>query len=470
MTRTTNAHTSEKNTNLAHINPSQFWQRNVRDENSTPNIVAIDDNPTNLQVLVEILTSVGYQVRPIMESNLALRSVRQNPPDLILLDILMPELDGYEICQRLKADEQTQHIPILFISALNETIDKVKAFQCGGVDFITKPFQTQEVLVRIEHQLRGQEQERKLQELAQKERDKATKLEIALSQLQQTQAQLIHTKKMLSLGNIVAGLAHEINNPINFISGNINHACGYFQDLLFLVQRYKEVYPEPHPKIVEIEEEIELDFMVEDWQNLMTSIQGGADRISQLILSLRRFSRLDESQVKSSDLNEEIDNILTLVQHQLKSANDRPDIQVIKHYNPLPKIECYASQINQVLMSLIGNAIEAIDAKYRNQKETILEIPTLNIRTEILPHRANSLSTSHYVTISISDNGCGMTPEIQERIFDPFFTTKPVGSGIGLGLAISHQIVVETHKGNLRCVSTPGKGTQMIVEIPIAQF
>lgn len=260
--------------NLTETDKTKFLGAAQIQPNSVPNILVVDDNPHNLQLLVEILIDMGYQVRPVEEGNLALRSVRQNPPDLILLDILMPELDGYQVCQQLKADANTSHIPIIFISDLNEVIDKVKAFKCGAVDFITKPFQTAEVLVRIENQLRLQEQEKQLRSLAQQEHARATQLAKAILQLKKTQAELTQTRKMLSLGQTVAGMAQEINNPIKFISGTIEHACGYFQDLLSLLHLYQEVYPEPSPKIVKRLEEIELDFIIEDWHNLMTSIQG----------------------------------------------------------------------------------------------------------------------------------------------------------------------------------------------------
>lgn len=262
------------NKNLTETDKNQFFGAAQMQQNSVPNILVVDDNPHNLQLLVEILIDMGYQVRPVQEGNLALRSVWQNPPDLILWDILMPDLDGYQVCQQLKADANTSHIPIILIGDLNEVIDKVKAFKCGAVDFITKPFQTTEVLVRIENQLRLQEQEKQLRSLAQQEHARATQLAKAILQLKKTQAELIQTKKMLSLGQTVAGMDQEINNPMNFISGTIDHACGYFQDVLSLLQLYQEVYPDPSPKIVKRQEEIELDFIIEDWHNLMTSILG----------------------------------------------------------------------------------------------------------------------------------------------------------------------------------------------------
>lgn len=309
-----------------------------------------------------------------------------------------------------------------------------------------------------------------------RERKKAQELKLALNELKRTQAQLIQTEKMSSLGRMVAGIAHEINNPVSFIQGNITPARGYFRDLLALIELYQQTYPHPTPEIQQFVEEIDLEFLGEDCSKLMHSMQVGAERIEQIVLSLRNFSRLDEQELKAVDINEGIDNTLLILQHRLRAEADRPEIKVIKDYEKLPKVTCYASQLNQVFMNLLDNAIDAL--------ETQPPPRVITIRTEMGSRdqsegeeavgNAEESSPTPYsllpppsVVIRIADNGSGMSEEIQKQMFDPFFTTKPVGTGTGLGLAISHQIVVEKHKGQISCVSAPGQGTELIVEIPV---
>ncbi len=285
-----------------------------------------------------------------------------------------------------------------------------------------------------------------------REREKAQTLKLTLSDLKRTQTQLIQSEKMSSLGRMVAGIAHEINNPVSFIQGNLTPANGYFQDLSNLLKVYQETYPTT-PEIEQLTKEVELDFLLKDWQKLITSMKVGTERIKQIVLSLRNFSRLDESQLKSVDIHVGIDSTIMLWQNRLRAEGNRPEITVIKNYGMLPKVKCYASQLNQVFMSLLDNAIDALS------NQTGLRLITIN--TSIITKE------SPVVVIRIADNGVGMSEEVRQKMFDPFFTTKPVGSGTGLGLAISHQIVVEQHFGQISCDSTPRKGTELIVEIPV---
>jgi PAS domain S-box-containing protein len=701
-------------------------------------LLVVDDTPDNLRLLSTMLSEHGYKVRKVISGKLALRVVSVAPPDLILLDINMPQIDGYQVCQALKADPKTSDIPIVFLSALDDISDKVKAFALGGVDYITKPFQSEEVLARIKNQLtlralqkqlherntrlqeeiaerqrteaalraseerwqlvlegnndgiwdwniktgetfystrytamlgyaegefgdryeawvshthpddldgimasledylrrnvphyaieyrlrckdgsykwvlsrgqavwdeegnpvrmvgstrditprklaeerlrrseasltaaqrvahvgnweydvlthqitwseelfrifgldpqgteptytryfrlvhpddrarlrhtvdhtiatgqaleldyrivrpdgsicyvagrgeaivdeRGQvvrligtalditerkQTEQALRESEAREREKATQLEGTLDTLKRTQARLIQAEKMSSLGQVLAGVAHEINNPVGFIYGNLFHANDYFRDLLRLLQCYQQIYPDAASEIQQIQEEIDLDFLVDDWQQLMDSMQAGAERIHQMVRSLKLFARLDESEIKRVDLHQGIDTTLAILQHRLRGENNWSAIEVVKAYGQLPQVTCYASQMNQVFMNLLNNAIDALEGQ--PPPRTITIRTALEMRTrDIAP------TDSPVAVIRIADNGPGMSEQLCQQIFDPFFTTKPIGRGTGLGLSISYQIIVEKHGGQLYCNSAPGKGTELVVEIPL---
>ncbi len=782
------------------------------------NILIVDDISANLQLLAQILSEQGYKTRTAPNGQLALRSINLTPPDLILLDIMMPIIDGYQVCQALKASPKTKDIPVIFISALNETFDKVKAFEVGGVDYITKPFHEKEVLARVSNQLvqrrlflKIQQQNKNLESeiidrrIAQEEtqfllsttfalaesknleesistmlrcccefidwnlaeawipsvdekvltcsrsfytnepslldyrsqsslitfalniglpgriwsskqsewlqdislepdevfiRNKiaaeaglkagfgvpilvekkvvailiffnkislpsqprlielmkalatqlgsilqrqlaeerlkqqfqkeqllnqltqsircslklntifstaareiaislgvdrvaiakylpekqlwiniseyydstqlettlgleisdenneisdrlkqseiikiddtntcsheikqrltrlspgawlfvplkldsqiwgsicvvkenrsyywqvfevellcavadsiaiaikqaqiyqeiqsyAQQLEATLTELKNTQSQLIQKAKMASLGQLVAGVAHEINNPVNFIYGNTTVAMDYARDLLHLVALYRKNYPQPTTDICQKLDNIDLDFIADDYPKLLKSMKEGASRISKIVLSLRNFSRLDEKEYKSVDIHEGIDNTLLILQHRLNGSNNGNEIEVIKDYSQLPKIQCYASQLNQVFLNLITNAIDAIDAIDTVETQSSPRQITISTKMDI---SESPLATSNTIVILFGDNGCGMSEKVRDKIFDPFFTTKPVGSGIGLGLAICHNIVVEKHRGQISCVSTLDRGTEFMVQIPV---
>jgi signal transduction histidine kinase len=303
-------------------------------------------------------------------------------------------------------------------------------------------------------------------------RTKAQELEQALRELQKTQTQMVQSEKMSSLGQLVAGVAHEINNPVNFIYGNLTHASSYTQDLLHLVRLYQQHYPQPAPEINAVADAIDLDFLLKDLPKLLSSMRVGADRIQKIVLSLRNFSRMDEAEVKQVDVHEGIDSTLMILQSRLKGNAGHSGIEIIKSYGQLPLVECYPGQLNQVFMNLLSNAIDALEEAVMNgqwspaqrQEPDALEAmrdrrPTIRIQTEQL--------SGGSIAIKVVDNGCGMTQAQQQRLFDPFFTTKPVGKGTGLGLSISYQIVVEKHGGALTCCSAQGKGTEFCIEIPI---
>ncbi|MEC4818476.1 MAG: PAS domain S-box protein [Scytonema sp. PMC 1069.18] len=310
----------------------------------------------------------------------------------------------------------------------------------------------------------------------------AQQLEQIIEELTSTQTQLVQSEKMSSLGQLVAGVAHEINNPVNFIFGNLAHASGYIEDLLGLLKLYQQTYPQPTPEILEEIDAIDLDFLTIDLPKLLCSMKVGADRIREIVRSLRNFSRHDEAQMKMVDIHEGIDSTLMILQYRLKDRSDRPGIEVIKDYAPLPPVSCYPGQLNQVFMNLLANAIDALEEQWMKENSAIatsnlaLSASVCSKSTSLLKstipnpqiHIRTQVRDKDHIAIYIADNGSGMSEEVQKRLFDPFFTTKPVGIGTGLGLSISYQIVVEKHGGQLYCNSKLGQGTEFVIEIPIS--
>ncbi|WP_264320420.1 PAS domain-containing sensor histidine kinase [Zarconia navalis] len=301
-------------------------------------------------------------------------------------------------------------------------------------------------------------------------RQQAKDLKKALRKLKKAQMKLVQSEKMSSLGQTVAGIAHEINNPICFIHGNLSHARDYIFDILRLLKAYESEFDKIPDRIVKIGQEIDLEFIKEDLPNLLSSMEVGTERIREIVLSLRNFSRLDESAKKKVDLHSGIDSTLMILSSRLRETLDRPEIKVVREYGIIPEIECFAGQLNQVFMNIISNAIDAIDESKKFDKNQTVNgennlIPVVRITTEVILKSRTQIPKK--ILIRIKDNGMGMTESVKSKIFDPFFTTKSVGKGTGMGMSISYQIITEKHRGKLRCQSILGQGTEFTIEIPI---
>jgi len=423
-------------------------------------ILVVDDTPANLEVVCETLSDAGYEVATAINGDRALKRVQAYPPDLILLDVQMPGIDGFETCKRLKADPKTASIPIIFMTALSDADSKVKGFVLGAVDYITKPFQEQEVLARVKTHLQLRQLTKNLE---QRVAEQTADLEAALTQLQQSQIQLVYSEKMSALGNLVAGVAHEINNPLGFIVGNLKPAQHYIKDLFELIALYQKELLYPSATLQAFVEEIDLEYLQEDLPKLIHSMQEGVDRIRTISTSLRTFSRSDCDRPIACNIHDGIDSTILILKHRLKANESRPEIQVITDYGDLPQVECFAGQLNQVFMNVLANAIDALEES--NQGRSFAHIKAnpnqITVKTQLSESQA---------VIRIQDNGIGITDAVKPKIFEHLFTTKGVGQGTGLGLAIASQIVVQKHSGTLEVNSTLGQGTEFVISIPVKEL
>jgi signal transduction histidine kinase len=421
-------------------------------------ILLVDDNPNNLKVLAEAIQGCNWKALMAIDGESAIEQTGYARPDLILLDVMMPGIDGFEVCRRLKKNPITDNIPVIFMTALSDSTDKVAGLEIGAVDYITKPFQQEEVIARLKLHLKISHLTRTLEQRVQ---DRTAELTQSLQQLKQTQLQMIQSEKMSTLGQLVAGIGHEINNPIGFVDGNLFYIENYINNLLRLIRLQQQKLPQSDPEIQELVEEIDWEYMIEDLPKLIASMHQGMNLLKDISLSLRTFSRADISSQVEFQIHEGIDSTLMLLKHRVKGKGDRPKIKIVKEYGNLPPIHCYPGQLNQVFMNIIANAIDAFDELYQHHPDakTVNE-PHIIIATSLNPGEKT-------VTICIQDNGCGMSAEVQSQIFEQSFTTKSVGKGTGLGLAISYQIIVNKHNGQIQCLSMLGEGTKFIITLPM---
>ena len=455
------------------------------DNRKNDKILIVDDNPANLSVLSACLEKENFEVLIAQNGESAIQKANYVLPDLIVLDVMMPGIDGFETCKRLKENPKTQKIPIILMTALSDIDNKVKGLKSGAVDYITKPFQQEEVLARINIHLKVHHLTQEIQEKNSKLEAEVTerilseeKLKKTLEQLKKTQVKLVQSEKISGLGRVVAGICHEFNNPIGFITGNIQFLREYTEQLLDFFDLNKNDYltlesAKILDKSIEFDEN-EFKYIVNDIPKVISSIEAGTGRITDIIERLKKFSYLDQAGKKQFDIHEGLDRTIALLNHRFQpvllnaagTVIHRPKIKVIKEYDTLPILDCYPHQMNQVFLNLITNSIDAIDAIYERSGHSNIEpvcsshnveVPLLNFRTKCYPT---------HISIHVIDSGLGIPEDIQAQIFDPFFTTKAVGKGVGLGLAICFQIVTEMHGGCLNCTSNES-GTEMVIELPL---
>jgi signal transduction histidine kinase len=430
----------------------------------SPLILIVDDNPTNVKVLFDVLEAEGCRTFIARSGEDALDKLEVLRPDLILLDVMMAGMDGFETCMRIKANPVTHVIPVIFMTALSDTADKVNGFSCGAVDYIAKPFQQEEVLARIKLHLElyhlRQQLEKKVAARTQALTTALQEVQQAQQQLQNSQLKIIQSEKMSALGNLVAGVAHEINNPVGCIVGNVRFVEDAIENLLSLIDLYQQQFTQPDELIAKKLKAIDLEYLRQDLPKLVRAMKDGGDRITSISKSLRTFSRTDTDQKQTFNLQDGIDSTLLILRHRLKANDQRPEIEVMTEYSDGLLIDCFPGQLNQVFMNILANSIDALEESNQGRDFTEIE----NNPNQIWIKTA---AADDQIKITIADNGNGISEEVRSRIFDHLFTTKEVGKGTGLGLAIAHQIIVEKHGGTIVVNSELGKGTEFAISLPL---
>jgi two-component system, NtrC family, sensor kinase len=414
------------------------------------------DAPVNV-LLIDDQAMIGEAVRRMLASEpqvkfhycgdpkRAIAEAAEIAPTVILQDLVMPDVDGLELLQQFRSHSKLQSVPLIMLSTRDEPAIKAEAFGMGANDYLIKLPDRVELVARIRYHSKAY-QNLQARSAAITAQNHAQELERALGELRDTQAQLIQTEKLSSLGQMVAGVAHEMSNPVNFVAGNLMYVQDYVQDLISLIQLYQREYPQPTPAIGQHLESLDLSFIVEDLSGVLASMKVGTDRLRDVALSLRNFTRSDQDKMHEINLHEGIDGTLLILNHRLNQQ-----IEIIKQYGDLPMVDCYPAQLNQVFMNIINNAIDAL-LEYNHPAQRQITIGT---RIE-----------AQWIEVKISDNGPGMLPEVKQKLFDPFFTTKSIGKGTGLGLSIVQEIV-EKHQGSITVESEPDQGTTFLIRLAL---
>jgi len=413
-------------------------------------ILVVDDEERNRRLLRHLLENKGYLVREAADGEEALARVAEEAPDVVLLDVMMPKLDGFEVCRRLKGDERTSHIPVLLVTMLSERQDRLNGIAAGATDFLSKPVDMDEVLLRVNNALAGKRLfdsnlafQDELEHLVEQ---RTAELRTALEELKSSQERTIQQEKLASIGQLAAGVAHEINNPTGFIASNLGSLGKYLSRLEEFIQGVnaasQALAPEKLAELQALRQRLKVDFILADTRDLLKESLDGTERIRKIVQNLKNFSRRDDDQPGPVDINECLDGTLSMVWNELKY-----NATVVKEYGDLPRITGFTQQLGQVFVNLLVNASHAIG---KNQG-------TITIQTAL---------EAGEIVVSISDSGCGIPPENLERIFEAFYTTKELGKGTGLGMSIAREII-EKHHGAISVQSVVGQGTTFLVKLPV---
>jgi signal transduction histidine kinase len=418
----------------------------------TPSMIFIvDDDHCSQLLLADVLTRNGHATRLFPDGQSALKAAYNDPPDLILLDVVMPGMDGFEVCRILKGHNTTRHIPVVLVTGLNEKSMKLKGISVGADDFISKPFEATEIQLRARNLLLVKEYQDRLknhaESLDQQVRLRTVELENVIAELKSTQKQMIQQEKMATIGQLSAGIAHEINNPVGFIASNTSSLAKYCEKIIKFMEAQQEAIvlgmtaPDTVEQLQEIRHQMKIDLIVKDIPEMIAETIDGVERIKTIIRDLKSFSRREESEQKDADIIQCLESTLNIAHNELKYK-----ATIKKEFGELPRLHCYPQQLNQVFMNLLVNAAHAIDTQGE-----------VRIRT---------WSNAGFIHISITDSGCGITDEVKSHIFEPFFTTKEAGKGTGLGLSISSEIV-RNHGGEIKVESEVGRGSTFTVSLPL---
>ena len=420
-------------------------------------VLLIDDQSMVGEILQRSLSKeTDIDFHYCNDPTMAITTAIDIAPTIILQDLVMPDVDGLMLLRWFRLNPATKDIPMIVLSCKEDAHLKAEAFTYGANDYLIKLPDTIELIARIRYHSQAYQTLKALQATTKASEDQARQLTATLNQVQEMQQQIIQVEQLTGIGRMVAGIAREINNPINFIHGNVQHVNGYIQDLLKLIQLYQQTYPDATSEIHEMTSSLDLPFISTDLPKMIDSMKSGSERIRNMVLSLQNFSHLDESEKNPIALHNSLDNALVLLGPRINFDNNTPKILIHREYQDIPLIDCYPAQINQVFVHVLNNAIDALEA--REISRSVSSEPTIHIVIKTIG--------LYYVEIQIQDNGIGIAPEIFDRIFEPFFTTKTAREGSGLGLAICHK-VMQKHAGSITVQSILGQGTTCRFQFPI---